>query len=345
MTAKDIVDLNFNSKVARKLLALYYRKGRTYKIPFGPLRGKKMVYDPGMVFHNILGLTDLNMFRALKKVFSVCPRLNGEGVAVDLGANRGVYSLWLAGTKCFKKVYCFEPNPSLIGQLRTNAALNCFESIEVFPGACADRVGEMELFFGDNDFCSSLLGKSNQTKILVKTTSLDDFFHGDSERAKERGPSFIKMDIEGGGIFALPGAVKCIERNRPLLCLESHSPEEDRTIGEVLRTFDYQAVRPSEREWVEDVDETAPNSRGVWGNLVACPTEQQDKIAEALRVRPKRWVSARKKLCTSAAKFHEVSASSPGAEPVAVDSFGLSSSDRWSPVSPQLPSSPTPPPA
>ena len=291
MNLRDLLNFNFNSRVARKFLELYYRRDNTYTIPFGPLRGLKMLYDPRMNFHTILGLSDLDVFRVLQRVLSVYPILKGAA-SVDLGANRGLYSLWLARTKSFSKVYSFEPTPHLVEQLLANARINQLENMEVFAGACADKVGKMELFLGDIDSTSSLVPTARGQKIVVPTTSLDEFFYGSgSHRPK---PSFIKMDIEGGGVLALPGADRCIKENRPLLYLESHSPDEDRQIGNLLMTFDYQAFRVKEREWVELAEEVYPNPRGVWGNVVACPTEHHERIAQALQIKPTRWQPVKK---------------------------------------------------
>lgn len=291
MKLRDLTDLNFNSTIARKLLGLYYRKNKAYQLPFGPLRGRRVVYDPSMNFHTILGLSDLDLFRILKKIFSVYP-LPNDAVAVDLGANRGIYSLWLATIEHFAAVYSFEPNPLLVEELRKNIAINDLQKIEVYAGACADKIGKLKLFLGDNDSTSSLIGEGDRQAIEVTTTSLDEFFFPRGHNRKR--PSFIKMDIEGGGVLALPGMVKCISETRPLLYLESHSPDEDRQIGKILTNFDYQALRIREREWVELADEVYPNLRGIWGNVVACPTEYQIRIAEALHLKAIRWQQAKR---------------------------------------------------
>ena len=290
MILRDLLDLNFNSTHMRKLLGLYYRENRTYRIPFGQLRGKKMQYDSAMNFHTMLGLSDLDVFRTLRKLFSVFPLPNGAS-AVDLGANRGVYTLWLATIGHFSKVYSFEPNPSLVGKLRKNIAINDLLNVEAHALACADKIGKMSLFLGENDSTSSIVQNGGGQAIEIVTTSLDEFFLGNSSHQR---PSFIKMDIEGAGVLALPGAARCISEVRPLLYLESHSPDEDREIGNLLTTLDYQALRVREREWVELVDEVYPNLRGVWGNMIACPTEHQIRIASAMRLRPRLWQKARR---------------------------------------------------
>jgi hypothetical protein len=60
--------LDVNSRSARSILKLYYRNGGVYTIPFGPLSGLKMRYDPTINFHVILGLWDVAIFRMLNRL-------------------------------------------------------------------------------------------------------------------------------------------------------------------------------------------------------------------------------------------------------------------------------------
>lgn len=291
MTWRDLADFNFNSRFARKILGLYYRNGGVYRVPFGPLRGLKLIYDPKMTFHNILGLVDLAVFRALGSLLARYP-LAKDGVAVDVGANRGLYSLWLDRTDRFKKVFSFEPNPALAQQLRRNRAINRLKNIEVCELACTNMTGQTNLYLGENDSISSVLREGRERAIEVTTTSLDEFFCSDDHTHQR--PSFIKMDIEGGGVLALPGARKCLASARPLLYLESHSPAEDREIGKVLIGLDYQALRVKERKWVENADEVFPHPQGVWGNLIAFPAENLSVVSECLELSAAPWKTLRK---------------------------------------------------
>ena len=118
-------------------------------------------------------------------------------------------------------------------------------------------------------------------KIAVPTVTLDDFIYG---AAAHRPPDFIKMDIEGGGTFALPGCAHCLQEQRPLLLIESHTPGEDRAISQVLLTFNYQAFRLNDWRWVLQRAETHPHPQGVWGTLLVCPIERRDAVAEVIAV-------------------------------------------------------------
>jgi FkbM family methyltransferase len=114
-------------------------------------------------------------------------------------------------------------------------------------------------------------------KITVPVITLDSYF-GDTRKTW---PDLIKMDIEGGGTFALPGAARCFAEKRPFLLIESHTPDEDRAVSHILLHNDYQAYRLNTRKWVEDRLDTTPNpqSVGVWGTMFLCPTEKQREVA------------------------------------------------------------------
>src|SRR5262249_7853955 len=107
----------------------------------------------------------------------------------------------------------------------------------------------------------------------VPVVTLDSHF-GD----QSAWPELIKMDIEGGGTFALPGAAKCFGEKRPFLLVESHTPEEDAAISRVLTGNDYTAYRFNTRAWVADRGSTHPNPEGVWGTLFACPAEKKQAV-------------------------------------------------------------------
>jgi len=266
-----------------RLLKMYYRDGQIYRIPFGPMRGMRLRYDPEMNYRNILGLTDLKMLRTLSSTLDALGWDTSDKIFADLGANRGAYAFWMSRLPCARKVYAFEPAPKLAEALRTAVKLNHCDNMEIVELACADKKGEMSFFESLADAQSSLFQErsgGNQVPIRVKTTSLDEFFLGEGREA----PDFIKMDIEGAGTLALPGAKQCLTKKRPVLYVESHSPEEARAIGDLLMSFDYQALQLNFPNWVVHPHLTYPYLGSVAGSMILVPSEHQTKITAALRV-------------------------------------------------------------
>lgn len=273
----DLKYARLNSRFIRKLLSLFYKKGRIYRIPFGPLKGLRMYYDRTINFHAVLGLWELQNFKLLWKLFIKGQMLRENMIVCDIGADIGVYSLWFSRyLRGNGLIYTFEPSPDIIPILRKNISVNNAINVIIIELACADKTGKLEFFIGLHHHTSSLYAKSTEReqhfreKILVDSTTLDDFFYG---KEKKNGPDFIKMDIEGGGIFALKGCDRCIENKRPLFLIESHNPEEDAAISRILLHHNYEAYRINNSQWVKLKSEVFPIREGVWGTLFLCPAE------------------------------------------------------------------------
>src|SRR4051812_2655181 len=88
--------LEINSGAARAVLGLCYRKGSVYSIPFGPLSGLKMHYDPTINFHDILGLRDKAVFGLLDRMLFQSQLVKPDAVICEGGANVGVYTMYLS---------------------------------------------------------------------------------------------------------------------------------------------------------------------------------------------------------------------------------------------------------
>jgi FkbM family methyltransferase len=284
-----IQDLRYaraNSVLVRKVLSAYYREGRAYRIPFGPLRRMYLYYDRSINFHAMLGLWERYSFDVLSKVLPEKRRLGENIVVCDVGANIGLYSLWFHRYLSIDdKIYAFEPSPEVLDRLRANIGINDAANVVIVDRACADRDSTLEFYIGFHHHASSLHaawasdGQRPARKHTVKATSLDSFFYGEESR---QGPDLIKMDIEGGGTLALKGCDQCIQDKRPLFLIESHMPDEDRAIGELLVGHDYRAYRLDNRRWVRAMTEVYPSSDGVWGTLFLCPRETEPRLREIL---------------------------------------------------------------
>jgi FkbM family methyltransferase len=149
--------------------------------------------------------------------------LKAGGVAFDVGAHWGVYSVLMAaklgpaGT-----IVAFEPDPHARAVLERNVKLNELNQVRVEALACSDREGEAVFFSRGGDSNSSLAravverGKEVLEEIRVSTITLD--------RYCEAGiwPDVIKIDAEGAEIHILRGARSLLESKAVQILCELH---------------------------------------------------------------------------------------------------------------------------
>ena len=146
-----------------------------------------------------------------------------RGVAIDAGANEGLFSYRLA--RLYDRVHAFEINPVLASQLRQWRS----RRLEVHPVGLSSREGGGTLytpFFRGrrlNGWASLEPGncpnaeRYEETKVIVRP--LDSF--------ELQGVTFMKADVEGHEQELLAGAQETIRRNRPVVLLEVKPPNRD----------------------------------------------------------------------------------------------------------------------
>lgn len=152
--------------------------------------------------------------------------------AVDIGANKGVYSHELA--RLCPRVFAFEPNPKVRRFLLKTAASN----VVVSSAAVADSAGEAVLRIPRRD-----TGHSNQRgtlntweafeafdEVTVEKKRLDDCDLGDV--------GFIKIDVEGFELKVLEGAGETLARCRPVLLVELEEIHLQCAIEEAISTVE-----------------------------------------------------------------------------------------------------------
>jgi FkbM family methyltransferase len=87
-------------------------------------------------------------------------RCEGEFVFVDIGANVGLYSLYLASCGQVRTL-AIEPQPGILDRLRFHLAANPSAEVDVKPIALSDRDGEATLVLNDSDSGGTHLDKQN----------------------------------------------------------------------------------------------------------------------------------------------------------------------------------------
>jgi FkbM family methyltransferase len=130
-------------------------------------------------------------------------------VAVDAGANIGIYSRYFA--RCVGPagaVYSFEPAPENFSRLRS--ATRRLSNVHASQAALGERSGQSELYLSDRlnvDHRTYLTERSGLRAIQIEMVALDEYFKP-GQRV-----DLIKMDIQGYELHALRGAGRVLSDN------------------------------------------------------------------------------------------------------------------------------------
>lgn len=278
MNIRSLLYFKFNSSFLRNILSLWFREGHFYKVPFGAIKGKKLYYRKDINFHSTMGVWEKDSLQALNKLFKRFGLDKQDTVIADVGANIGYYSLFFSKyLSASARIFAFEPSSTILPILRKNLEANKVSNVTVLELACSDHTGNEVFFLGEHHHESSILGDWSTnatagTKVTVQAVTLDYYFENFNQGQY---PDLIKMDIEGGGIYALKGCVNCITQKRPFILIESHNQGEDQAVSQVLMQYNYEAYRTTNDQWVINKNTQHPDMDGVWGTMLLMPAERK----------------------------------------------------------------------
>lgn len=157
----------------------------------------------------------------------------GKGLAVDIGANKGVYLYHLS--RHFKRVHAFEPLPMLACYLNRAVPAN----VCVVQAAVSDHDGEavLQLPKGFNE-----LGSLEAHTAATWTTDAEIEQHTVALKTLDSvqlgAVDFIKIDVEGHELAALQGATATIRAHRPSVMVEVEERHRAGNVEAVRGYFD-----------------------------------------------------------------------------------------------------------
>jgi len=162
--------------------------------------------------------------------------------AVDIGANRGIFSYWMS--RCVGpdgRVVAFEPQPELavqLQELRRDFSLNRLEIVEA---GLSSTAGVLTLrrpkdFWGGASFQGSDADDGGCDLIRVRVLKLDDHFAAHPDRPI----AFIKCDVEGHELHVFQGGQRILTEDRPDLLFECHEAADTNCpVFSYLRSLDF----------------------------------------------------------------------------------------------------------
>lgn len=157
-------------------------------------------------------------------------KIRHDDVFIDIGAHIGTWTL-AALAMGASHVFAFDPYKEMLEHLKRNVELNGWSEkvTAVSKGISSQKMDDM-LYKFDSD--------STRELYNVQFDTLDSY---DFARI-----DWIKIDIEGGELAALRGAVNTIQKHMPRMVIEIHETR----IRELIPTFQpYQII-----EWLPWID-------------------------------------------------------------------------------------------
>lgn len=149
---------------------------------------------------------------------------NDEGIAIDAGANVGVYTMEMARVmKGWGKVLAFEPQRPVFNCLAGNVAMNNCHNTELSMAAIGDRTGTIfvpEIDFTKPGAYGGLQLKKDKPDCMAWTGRK---YSVPLYRIDEIGLNrldVLKIDIEGMEPEALAGSFQTVRRCRPFVLAE-----------------------------------------------------------------------------------------------------------------------------
>jgi len=155
-------------------------------------------------------------------------RITPDFVFIDIGANAGTYSLFVAGRAGSNaRILAVEPNPGARERLTCNLALNNYHCVEVVPAALGPAAGEVELVVNPRNMgASSILGDWDRTKDSYSVRVPCETLQGLVERKGLSRIDALKIDVEGAEDQVL---VPFLESTEPELRPRFLITEDNRT--------------------------------------------------------------------------------------------------------------------
>ena len=163
-----------------------------------------------------------------------------QRLAIDVGANKGLYTYFLA--KHAKEVIAFEPHENLSRFLQKATASN----VTVINKCLSDKEETVDFHvpivngkvsYNSSSLEADMLAGYETNTIQLESAPLDQF--------NIENVGYIKIDVEGHEMNVLKGAKKTIQTSRPILQIEILTENGDVSNHEVvqfLQDLDYEML-------------------------------------------------------------------------------------------------------
>ena len=144
------------------------------------------------------------------------------GTVIDVGAHVGRHAIPLANqVGCKGIVHAFEPIPYIRNLLLQNLELAKLNNVILYPIALTNKPATVQFHYIPNlAGQSGIKARHSYDQAPSETQLIDLFARPLDDLLAGIDVDFIKIDIEGGELDMLQGAVSILERARPIVSFE-----------------------------------------------------------------------------------------------------------------------------
>lgn len=206
-------------------------------------------------------------------------------VAVDVGANVGIYSVALAALGA--RVWAFEPSSAIRPTLAHNVGLNAAgDRVRILPFAVGAENGQV-LFTSDLEGTNHLVRESPSGPTeTVEIRTLDNVASDPTAGLAGEDVFLVKIDAEGEDEAVLRGASALLERCHPVVIVETWGGGDE--IRRLLAKYRYRTYRyePGTRHLIE----FSPDWSGQ-ANFIGVAAPREDEVRIRLANAPDQHLS------------------------------------------------------
>lgn len=146
-----------------------------------------------------------------------------NGTLIDIGANIGLISLFIAKFRPDAKVYAFEPSDTTYDCLFSTLSSWRVKTVTLIKKGISDKTINKANFYCDNrssggNSLEETAIKDVEKSIQIELTTLDTFIKENSLK-----PDVIKIDVQDHERFVLEGAWETINTFRPAIIIETNN--------------------------------------------------------------------------------------------------------------------------
>ena len=217
----------------------------------------------------------------IREVSIAASFIRPDEICLDIGAHAGSWTRPLSKLVERGHVIAIEALPYYANVLKLAVRLLRLKNVSVINQAVTDHSNPVALIWRDSNGKRltglthvAVLAEDTKDAIIVNSTTLDAFLTSHNFRARV---AFVKADVEGGELMVVHGAVKMIEKFRPVFYLEVQADHCRRYGYKPSDLFDFFELRKYSSYTISgsDLFITEKRTYSGKGDVLFVPTEKR----------------------------------------------------------------------